>query len=133
MTEERSKGFWSVGRLIIGIILLVLSLFVLFQSCAAGLVNTHEENTSDAGGTAGFIVAVFMIVAGIIAIVTRNSKSKAGPIVAAVILILGSIIAFFNSAVFEDLVIWGVVSIAFGIVFIICGVKTPKTRKEQSL
>jgi len=130
MPEEKIKGFWSVGRLVIGIVLLVLSLFVLLQACAAGLVNTMEENTGDVGGTAGFIVAVFMIVAGIIAIVTRNSKSKAGPFVAAGLLVLGAIIAFFNSAVFEDLIVWGVISIALGIVFIICGIKTPKGRKE---
>ena len=97
MSEEKTKGFWSIGRLVIGILLLVLSLFVLFQACAAGVVNTLEENTDDVGGTAGTIVAVFMIASGVIAIVTRNSKSKVGPIVTAVLLILGAIIAFDHS------------------------------------
>ena len=118
------KGFWSVGRLIIGIVLLVLAVFVLFQSCAAGVVNTLDSNSDDLGGSAGLIVSIFMIVAGIIGICTRNSKGKAGPIITAVLLVLGGILALCNAAVFQDLTIWGTVCIAFGIVFIICAIKT---------
>jgi len=122
----KKKGFWSVGRLVIGIILLVLSLFILFQSCAAGVVNTLEENTSDAGGTAGFILAVFMIASGILSICTRNSGSKVGPIVTAVLLLVGAIVALSNAAVYEDLIIWGVLSIVLAIVYVICAIKTKK-------
>ena len=39
ISMEKTKGFWSVGRLVVGIILFVLSMFILFQSCATGLVN----------------------------------------------------------------------------------------------
>ncbi|MCF0143696.1 MAG: hypothetical protein HUJ79_01065 [Firmicutes bacterium] len=118
------KGFWSVGRLIIGIVLLVLAVFVLFQSCAAGVVNTLDSSSDDLGGSAGLIVSIFMIVAGIVGICTRNSKGKAGPIITAVLLVLGGILALCNAAVFQDLTIWGTVCIAFGIVFIICAIKT---------
>lgn len=122
----KKKGFWSVGRLVIGIILLVLSLVILFQSCAAGVVNTLEENTTDAGGTAGFILAVFMIASGILSICTRNSSSKVGPIITAVLLLVGAIIALSNAAVYQDLIIWGVISIVLAIVYIICAIKTKK-------
>ena len=124
------KGFWSAGRLVIGIVLLVLSVLVLFQSCAAGVVNTLESS-DDAGGSAGFIVSIFMIVAGIIGICTRNSGGKAGPVTAAVFLFLGALPAFFNSAVFQDLVVWGVLCAALGIVFVICGIKTVKSPKPS--
>ena len=121
--EKKEKGFWSVGRLVIGVILLILSLFVLFQSCAAGVVNTMESS-SDFGGTAGFFVAVLMIATGVIAICTRNTKSKAGPGVCTGLLALAAIIGFCNSAVYEDLVVWSVVNVAFAIVFLICAIKT---------
>lgn len=121
--EEKTKGFWSTGRLVIGVILLVLSLFILFQSCAAGVVNTLESS-SDFGGTAGFFVAVFMIASGIIAICTRNRKSKAAPGVCSGLLALAAIVGFCNSAVYEDLVVWSVVNIALAIVFLICAIKT---------
>jgi len=127
----KKKGFWSVGRLVIGIVLLVLSLIILFQSCAAGVVNTLESNTSDAGGTAGFILAILMIVAGIVSICTRNSGSKAGPIVTAVLLLLGAIVGLCNSAVYQDLVVWGIVSILFAVVYIICAVKTKKALEKE--
>lgn len=121
--EKNAKGFWAIGRLVIGVILLVLSLFILFQSCATGVVNTMESS-SDFGGTAGFFVAVLMIATGVIAICTRNTKSKAGPGVCTGLLALAAIIGFCNSAVYEDLVVWSVVNIAFAIVFLICVIKT---------
>lgn len=124
--EERTKGFWSVGRLILGIILLVLSFFIIFQSCATGVVNTMD-NSSDAGGTAGFIVALLMIATGIVAICTRNAKSKAGPGVCTGLLVLAAILGFCNSAVYEDLVVWSVVNVAFAIVFLICMIKTRRS------
>ena len=123
--EKKNKGFWSVGRLVIGILLLVLSLVVLFQSCAAGVVNTLEES-SDVGGSAGFLLAVFMIASGIIAICTRDSSKKVGPIISAVLLVLGGLIGLFNAAVYQDLIVWSIVSLAFAIVFIICAIKTRK-------
>ena len=64
---EKAKGFWSAGRLVVGIILFVLSMFILFQSCATGLVNALEES-SDVGGTAGILVVILMISTGVIAI-----------------------------------------------------------------
>ncbi|MDO4833627.1 MAG: hypothetical protein Q4A40_01165 [Bacillota bacterium] len=123
--QEKKRGFWSAGRLVIGILLIVFSLVVLFQSCAAGVVNTLESS-SDAGGSAGFLLAIFMIASGVTAICTRNSRKKAGPIIAAVLLAVGALTGFFNAAVYQDLIIWGIVSLASAVVFIICAIKTKK-------
>ena len=54
-------------KLILGIISFILSAFVLFQSCAAGIGNAIENN-GEAGGSAGVILAICCIVAGIVAI-----------------------------------------------------------------
>lgn len=123
--EEKNKGFWSVGRLVIGILLMVLSMVVLFQSCAAGIVNTMEES-SDMGGSAGFVLAILMIASGIVAVCTRNAKSKVGPVIAAVLLVIGALVGLCNAAVYQDLIIWSIVSLAFAAVFVICAIKTKK-------
>lgn len=122
---EKAKGFWSAGRLVVGIILFVMSMFILFQSCAAGLVNAWEES-SDMGGTAGILVVILMISTGVIAICTRNSASKGGPGTCAGLLFLAAIIGFCNAGVFSDLAVWSVVNIAFGIIFLICTIKTKR-------
>ena len=122
---EKAKGFWSAGRLVVGIILFVMSMFILFQSCAAGLVNAWEES-SDMGGTAGILVVILMISTGVIAICTRNSASKGGPGTCAGLLFLAAVIGFCNAGVFSDLAGWSVVNIAFGIIFLICTIKTKR-------
>ena len=122
---EKAKGFWSAGRLVVGIILFVMSMFILFQSCAAGLVNSWEES-SDMGGTAGILVVILMISTGVIAICTRNSASKGGPGTCAGLLFLAAVIGFCNAGVFSDLAVWSVVNIAFGIIFLICTIKTKR-------
>lgn len=116
-------------KLILGIISFILSAFVLFQSCAAGIGNALEDN-GEAGGSAGVILAICCIVAGIVAIVTRNSNG-AGPFVAGGFYLAGGIIGTACAGSYGDLVIWGVLCIAFGAVFIAGTVVCRK--KEQSI
>lgn len=119
------KGPFSVCRLVIGILSIVLSLFIIFQSMAAGIVNTLEP-TGDVGGSAGLLVAILFIASGIVGIATRNSKKKAGPIICFVLYILSGLLGISNSAVYADLQIWGGLAIIFSIIFLIAGLKTKK-------
>ena len=119
------KGFWSVGRLVIGIVSMVLALFILFQSCAAGIYNALEE-TNDAGGSAGFFTAILMIAAGIVGICTRNSTKKVGPVITAILFFIGALLALCNAAVFQDLIVWGIVCVILGIVHVVCAIKTKR-------
>lgn len=68
----------KTSRLIIGIISCILFLIISLQSCAAGVGNTLEEN-GEVSGSAGFILAICMLVAGITGICCR--KLKTGTIV----------------------------------------------------
>ena len=61
------------ARLIIGILSILISVMMLFQSCAVGIVNGMENNMSDTSGSAGLLVAMIMLVCGISAIVTRKA------------------------------------------------------------
>ncbi len=120
---EKYVGALSTGRLVVGIISLVLSVIILFQSCAAGFVNTVEDN-GESGGSAGLFLAICMLVAGIVGIATRNSKGKAGAVVSAVFYVVGAILAFANAGSYGDLIIWAVVAILFAVIYIISIIKT---------
>lgn len=107
----------KTGKLVIGIISMVLCAVVTLQSCAAGLVNTVEEN-GEISGSAGFLLAVCMLIAGIIAVATRNGKK--GGYVAGGFYLFGGLIGFaFSGSVYSDLPIWAGLCIIFGIICII--------------
>lgn len=122
------KGPLSVLRLVIGVLSLVFSLFIIFQSMAAGIVNTLED-TGDVGGSAGVLVATLFIAAGIAGIATRNSRKKVGPIICFVLYVFSGLLGFSNSAVYSDLQIWGGLAIIFGIIFLIAGLRTKNEKK----
>lgn len=103
-------------KLVIGILSIVLSLLVLFQSCAAGLGNAVAEN-GESGGSGGFLVAIILLVAGIIGIATR--KEGKGGIVAGIFYLVGSVIGFSSAGSYSDLKFWAFLCLAFGISFIV--------------
>lgn len=47
--KDLKNGYSSTGRLIVGIIFIVFSAMVLFQSCAAGMVNALEGGNGSDG------------------------------------------------------------------------------------
>lgn len=119
------KGFWSAGRLSIGIISIVLFIFITFQSCAVGVSNALEDN-GDTSGSNGFALAFFMLIAGIVGISTRNSKGKVGAFITTALYWIAALMALGTGGNFGDLPIWGVLSFIFGLVFLISGIKTKK-------
>lgn len=119
------KGKWSTGRLVIGILSLVLFVLVAVQSCAAGVGNALQ-NQSSASGAMGFFLAFMMLIAGIIAICTRNSRSKIVTMLPTVFYWIGSLVTVGNSGIYKDLPIWGGLAFIFGLVFVFAGIKTKK-------
>ncbi len=119
-------------KLVLGIISMVLFIFITFQSCATGLGNALEGNETDTSGSAGLFLAIFILIAGIVGVATR--KSKGGGITAGVFYIVASIIGFANLGTFGDLVIWSVMSLIFGIVYILGSVliKKPKELSNEN-
>lgn len=59
------KLFIKTRKLVSGILSIVLSVFVLFQSAIAGVANTMSAN-GEAGGSAGLFVAVLLLAGGIV-------------------------------------------------------------------
>lgn len=110
----------KTSKLVVGIISIVLSILVALQSCAAGLSNALESN-GEVSGTAGVLLAISFLVAGIVAICTRNGGN--GGYVSAGFYVFFGLIAMMMAGSYADLTIWAVLSIIFGI---ICAVATRK-------
>ncbi len=95
----------KVWKLIAGILSIVFSLLVMFQSCAAGVANALSEN-GESSGTAGLLVAFFLIAGGIVSIVSRKSTGKGGNIALIVLFGLAALIGFANYGSYSDLAVW---------------------------
>lgn len=95
----------KIWKLVSGILSCVLFALVAFQSCAAGVANTLQEN-GELSGSAGLIVAILMLTGGIVSIATRKSNSKGGNIALIVIFTLAAIVGFTNYGSYADLAIW---------------------------
>ena len=116
-------------KLILGIISMVLSGVILFQSCAAGLGNIIAD-TGESSGTAGVMLVACMLIAGIVGLVTR--KGRAGSFVAAGFYLFGGLIGIANYGTFADLRIWSILCLIFGGLFIVAALGTPRVPKTQT-
>jgi len=62
-------------KLVAGILSIILSVFVFFQSVLVGTANTMSAN-GEVGVSAGVFVSIFMLAGGIVSIAVRNSQKK---------------------------------------------------------
>jgi hypothetical protein len=94
-------------KLVSGILSMILFIVVAFQSCAAGVVNTLDDN-GGSSGSAGILVAILMLAGGIVSVATRKSKGKGGNIALIILFGLAALIGFAEHGNYSDLVIWSV-------------------------
>ncbi|MCY1715229.1 hypothetical protein [Caproiciproducens galactitolivorans] len=106
----------KTAKLVIGIVSIVLSVFVLFQSCAAGIGNAIANN-GETSGSSGLFVAICLLIAGIVGIAARTAKG--GAIASGIVYALGGLIGASNVGTYKDLAIWSVLSFIFAVVFIL--------------
>jgi intracellular septation protein A len=116
----------KIAKLIIGIISIVLTFLIMFQSCAAS-VGDALANKGGTGGSAGIFVAILMLIAGIVAIVARSSKG--GGIVSLIFYAIAGIIGLTSHGIYKDLIIWGVVNLIFACIFLIATITFKKPDK----
>lgn len=105
-------------KLVTGILCIILTFLVLFQSCAAGLSNALSEN-GEISGSAGFILSILMLTAGITQIATRKTGSKGGSIACAILFVIAALIGFVCAGTYSDLKIWAGWCFILGVVNII--------------
>lgn len=114
----------KTAKLIIGIVSIVLTVLILFQSCAASLGDALEGQGGTSGG-AGLLVAIFMLIAGIVAIAAR--KSRGGTIFCLILYAVAGVVGLTCHGIFADLQIWGGLCLVFALLFLLSLRKTPKS------
>ena len=115
----------KVWKLVSGILSCILFVLVAFQSCAAGISNALESN-GEVSGSAGILVAVFMLTGGIVSMVTRKSVKKGGNIALIILFGLATLIGFASYGSYSDLDIWSgwcLINAVLAVVAIITGKK----------
>ena len=95
----------KIWKLVAGILSILLSIVVTFQSCAAGVVNALEDN-GEMSGTAGLFVSIFILTGGIVSIATRKAVKNGGNIALIIIFGLAALIGFAGAGSYSDLKIW---------------------------
>lgn len=113
---DYDKDTLNTAKLVLGILSLVMFLFVGFQSCSVGVL-TKLGQSSDLGGSAGGLLTIVLLICGILGIAARRNQKAT--LTAGILYIVGGVLALPNAQIYKDLVIWGIVSIAFGVVFVI--------------
>ena len=114
-------------KLVSGILSIVFSVFVFFQSTIAGLGNTLAEN-GEVSGSAGVIVAILMLAGGIVSIAVRKG-GKGGSAALLIIFGIAALTGFLMAGSYKDLNIWAgwcLICMVFALIHIIFG-----RRKEK--
>lgn len=118
-------------KLVLGILTIVISCFVLFQSCAAGAANALKDN-GESSGTGGAFVALMMLAGGITMIASRKNTAKGGSIAGVIIFAIAAIIGFTTAgSVFKDLIVWAVVCAILAAINLLAVFRCKKNDDEQ--
>ena len=91
----------KIWKLVSGIISIVLSVFVVFQSMMAGLANALEAN-EQSSGSAGLVVSICMLCGGIVSIVSRKNNSKGTNIALIILFGLATLTGFILAGNYSD-------------------------------
>ena len=128
--KETLRAVWSIGRMVLGILAIVLFVLIAFQSCVAGLGNALEENNS-ISGTSGLFLSVFMLVGGIVGVATRKSTKRGGCVASGILFLLAALMGATSwNSDYGDLKIWVIVSLVFSVFYFVCSVKQKKVNNK---
>jgi len=119
----------KTAKLVTGILSIIISVFIMLQSCAAGLGNALAENGENSG-SAGLIVAVLVLTGGIVMVATRKSEKRGGSIACAIIYLLAALLGFPNAGSYGDLKIWSGMAVILGVMNIIAARGSNKNNNE---
>ena len=119
----------KTAKTVMGIVSIVLFIIILFQSCATGVGNVIEGNETDTSSSGGVFLAFLVLIGGIVGIATKNSRG--GGIAAGVFYIIAALIGFTNQGSFGDLIVWSVLSLIFGVLFLFDGYKGKSNQRRR--
>lgn len=113
----------KIWKLVSGILCILFSGIILFQSCAAGIVNTIESN-GEVSGTIGGLFAVLLLTEGIVSIATRN---KAGNATLGIMFAITAMIGYSISGSFGDMIVWATWALICGILSAVALIREDKS------
>ncbi len=118
----------KIWKLVSGILCIVFFAMVAFQSCATGVVNSLEENTTDLSAAGGIMLGVLMLAGGIISIATRKG-GKGGSIATLIVFLLAALIGFVSLGTYTDLIVWSVWCLICAIMALIALITSKKANR----
>jgi hypothetical protein len=126
----------KVAKLVVGILMIVLSVYIVFQSMLAGFGDALVNNGGTSEGS-GLIFAVLFLASGIVYIVTKSKKGLGADIACLVMLLIGWLIGITSAGIYKDLVIWSWLALIIGVGFfvwhLVVNKKLPSSdQQEQS-
>ncbi len=113
----------KIWKLVSGILSILFSCVILFQSCAAGVVNVIEAN-GDVTGTVGLLFAILLLTGGIVSIATRNKN--AGNAALAILFAITALMGYAISGKFGDMIIWATWALTCAILSIVALIREDK-------
>ena len=116
----------KIWKLVSGILSMILFVLVAVQSCAAGMVNTLENN-GGSSGSVGFFVGILMLAGGIVSVATRKSQGKGGNIALVILFGLAALMGFAGYGNYSDLVIWAFWCLINAIFAVVAMIKNKKS------
>ena len=95
----------KIWKLVSGILSIVFFMLVIFQSCAVGISNTLSDN-GEFGGSGGFLLAIFMLSAGIVSVATHKNHGVGGNIAVIILECIGAFFGILLAGGYGDLPFW---------------------------
>lgn len=114
--DVKTEILFRTCRLVIGILSIVLFLVISLQSCMAGVANTIE-GSGRVSGTAGMILALCWLVAGIVGIAGR--KHIPAVATASGFYFFGALMGMVDVGIYQDLIVWSALSLAFAMILLL--------------
>lgn len=120
----------KIWKLVSGIISCVVFVVIIFQSCATGVVNVIEDNSTDTSAGGGVLLAFILLVAGLTSACAWKSNSRGVDVALVLLFGLAALAGFLNLGVFKDLEVWSWwAAICAGMAVI--SLFIPRKKKEQ--
>lgn len=129
-SKPQIKPFWKVGRLVAGIISIILFGLMAFNLYHTGVINTlinygHINNYS------GLILAASMLIGGIVGAATCGSRKKIGCIISSVLYLIGAVFGGLNwTYSYIDGKIATIVLAVFVLFYLFCAIKNPSKKTK---
>lgn len=116
----RTTTNMKIWKMVSGILSIIFSCFILFQSCAVGLGEALEE-TGSMDSSLGLLAAIFIMAGGIVSLAAKRSV-MGGNIAIAILFGIAALSGFSGSGYYGDLAIWAAWALVCAVLAIVAAV-----------